>query len=289
MRDTRMSQARWILLALVVIWAAGCTNSTKTGVGVSSPSLTIGNGKSGASSSKDARGAAESFLKSLCVGDAKSASGKLDVAYKKYVGPPFFSDDQVVGYSESDVQKMLMKLAAGASVATIQTETYGANVASFRGELTGPQKVFTLRLARSGESWIVTHFQTARQTRSQVTAKAESSDASWPLACARDFLDLLAGGPDDHELTMRLMSEEFKKQLPAPSIADSGLGYARKDVRNWLNAQRGECIGYSIHAMARDGAGYRVDGSLSGASNRSFRLNLAPVRGDWFVDRFEIK
>jgi hypothetical protein len=279
------------LVLIVVVITIGCNNATKP-AGGTSPSLSISQSKgNGAGQSGDARISAEAFLKALIAGDAKTASAKVHIGFKKYVAPPFFSDDQAAGFSEADVQKYLLKLMTGNTSSAIHgVATYGES-AAFRGELTGSDspRFFTLRLMREPGGWTVTHFQASRQVAKLVSLPERSSDLAWPIGCAQDFLDLVTGGPDDHDLSMRLMSEDCKKRLPSPSIADAGLGYAKKDVRNWLNAQRSECTGYSLTNADKEGSGVVVRGELVGPVRRQFALFIALTGGNWLVERFDVK
>ena len=55
-----------------------------------------------------------------------------------------------------------------------------------------------------------------------VTYLEPASWGIWQREAALDFLESFLGGPEDQELTMLTMSPEFKKKLPAPSVADSG-------------------------------------------------------------------
>src|SRR5262245_24203820 len=81
----------WLLLG-------GC--SDHTGMGLQQSSSSSGRSshtattRTAAAALPEARVEAESFLKALCAADAKTASAKVAVSFKKEFFPPFYEDEK---------------------------------------------------------------------------------------------------------------------------------------------------------------------------------------------------
>jgi len=284
-----LSFTAWLLLA-------GC--SDRTGMGPQQSSS-----KSGASSNTtathsantaltEARAEAEKFLKTLCSGDVKGASAKVAVDYKKEFFPPFYDDEKKDGYSESDTQKTLQALTKGLSNPTFRTQVSSPDGkrASFRGQLAGEKPaMFAIRMLKQDNDWLVSRFAVTNVLAYGVPKDDANAELTWIRETALDFLESMIGGDEEQTMTMSEMMPEFKKRLPSPSVADPGLGYAKKDVRNWLNEQRKDVTGFVISMQELDPKGRKFTGELTGTGKpKPFTLWVVQSDGEWLVNDMAI-
>jgi hypothetical protein len=306
-KDDRWTPIRSIVLVGVAAFLSGCGQSDQAGPKVavapqpqaSSPALSAGPSAKPPDSPvallSAAKAEAESFLK-LLPADVPGASAKLAVAFKKTVtGSLTYEDEKKLGYSESDTHKYLKEASAGVTGWRLQTAVAAPSGTDFslRGEATksdGPAR-FAVRVAKSGDAWQVTRFAVTKAT-SEVSAKPDAdAEQIWVRETALDFLDALIGSDPDHALTMAAMTEACKKRVPDKFPADPGLGYAKRDVRNWLNGLRQGVTGYAVTSQTVDAKGRTFAGQLRGAGTaRSFMLwAAADPDGAWKVDNFVVE
>jgi hypothetical protein len=145
-------------------------------------------------------------------------------------------------------------------------------------------------MSHEADGWKVSRFATAAIQGSAVPNDASDSELIWARESAIDFLELLVGGSDEHLLTLNMLTEPLKQTVPAPSVADAGLKYAKQDVRNWLNKSRNSATGFAITAQGRDEGGFVFRGDLVGPEKTSaFRLLLIRDGEIWKVGAFESK
>jgi hypothetical protein len=239
----------------------------------------------------EARTEAEAFLKTLCSGDAAAASAKVSANFKKQHFPPFYDNEQKLGYSESDAQKKLQAITKGLQASAIRTELLAPSgkEASFRGDLSGgkDKASFSIRVTKADSGWQVTRFFVGKVAASAVAKSDGNAELAWIQETALDFLEALLGDDDEQNMTMSEMTTEFKKRLPSPSIADAGLGYAKKDVRQWLNDQRKGATGFTITQVELDPKGRKFTGELTGgAAPKGFTLWVVNADGGWMVNDF---
>jgi len=273
---------------MVTLWVIGC-NSAKPSGSDNAPAPAAATTVPGA-----ATDAARDFLAKLVRGDTKAALGAVAVSFRKDVsGPLTFEEEKKLGYSNTDTEKYLREAASGAEKPEItreQVSPSGSEV-SFHGTLGGKKpKLFSLRMAKEGDAWKVTRFIAGRVLGSLFPTEAGTPELAWARESALDFLDALVGGDDEQMMTMNLMTEEFKERLPAPSVADGGRKYAKKDIRDWLNKTRQGAKGYAINTQAMDAKAATFTGDLVGpGKSDKFTLVLAKQGGDWDVEQFEAR
>src|SRR5262249_32248230 len=228
-----------------------------------------------------------------CAADAKTASAKVAVSFKKEFFPPFYEDEKALGYSESDAQKKLQAMMAGLSNPSIRSQVlaHDGKQASFRGQLSGEKPaMFSIRMAKHGNDWLVNCFAVGKVVPSALPKEDSNAELTWIRETALDFLESMIGGDEEHELTMSDMTADFKKRLPAPSIADPGLGYAKKDVRSWLNENRNGVTAFAISMQELDPKGRKFSGELIGQGKpKAFTLWVVQNDGRWLVDDFVVK
>jgi hypothetical protein len=234
---------------------------------------------------------ANEFLKLLTRGEVKAAAEKVATSFRKEIsGPLTFEEEKKLGYSDSDTLKYLREVTDGADKSEIirkQASPSGREL-SIRGSLSGKEtRLFSLRLASEGGSWKVTRFIAGRVAGSGIPTENVVPELAWARETALDFLDSLIGDADDHMLTMTLMTDEFKSRLPAPSVADAGLKYAKKDVRASLNKTRDGVKGYTINTQTMDGPAAKFTGDLAGpGKSEKFTMLLTKQGDDWKVESF---
>ncbi|HEV3144959.1 MAG TPA: hypothetical protein VGZ47_13800 [Gemmataceae bacterium] len=277
------------------LFLAGCSDHTGNGL-VSSRSSTSGGTTAAVSAQSTlpkAKLEAEGFLKALCGGDVKAASVKVAVDFKKEFFPPFYDDEKTHGYSESDAQKKLQAMTKGLSNPTFRSQVLAPDgkQASFRGQLTGEKAaMFSLRLIKQGNDWMVSRFAVVKVLTYAVPKDDGNAELTWIRETALDFLEDMIGDDDEQTMTMSDMTPDFKKRLPSPSVADAGLGYAKKDVRQWLSDQRKEVTGFMISMQELDPKGRKFTGELTGAGMpKPVTLRVLQSDGKWLVDDFVVK
>jgi hypothetical protein len=283
------------LCVTVWLFLAGC--SDHTGNGLAAPRSSTSPGKTVSESSSStlakAKSEAEAFLKTLCSGDTKAASAKIAADFKKEQFPPFYPDEKQVGYSESDAQKYFQTMAKGLSNPTFRTQVLSPDgkQASFRGQLAGEKPaMFAIRLVKQGNEWLVSRFAVAGVLAYGVPKDDGNAELSWIRETALDFLESMIGSDEEHAMTMSEMTPAFKKRLPSPSIIDPELGYAKRDVRNWLNGQRKDVTGFVISMQELDPKGRKFTGELTGTGKaKPFTLWVVQSDGKWLVDDFGVK
>ena len=122
----------------------------------------------------------------------------------------------------------------------------------------------------------MTRFAVTKPAAQALPPETKNPELAWQREAALDFLDSFVGGPEDQDLTMLTLTAEFKKKLPSPSIADAGLGYAKKDVRKWLNDQRAGATGYTLREQKERPGGSEITGELLGAAQpKKFTIVIA--------------
>jgi len=280
----------WLLLA-------GCSDHTGMGLQQSSSnsgrSSNTATTRAAAAALPEARVEAESFLKALCAGDAKAASAKVAVSFKKEFFPPFYEDEKALGYSESDAQKKLQVMMAGLSNPSIRSQVLAPDgrQASFRGQLSGERPaMFSIRMAKQGNDWLVNCFAVGKVVPGVLPKEDGNAELTWIRETALDFLESLIGGDDEQDMTMSEMTADFKKRLPAPSIADSGIGYSKKDVRKWLHDLCQGVSSFTISMQELDPKGRKFTGELTGPGKpKQFALWVVQNDGHWLVDDFVVK
>jgi hypothetical protein len=304
MNQSMKYAVRLSLCATVVLGGLaliGCNNPTSPGSTQHETSTKLGPGqttqKNSASSMAttltQAKSEAEAFLKALCSGDVKAASAKITVDYKKEFFPPFYDDEKKLGYSESDAQKKLQAMTKGLSNPTFRTQVLApdAKQASFRGQLAGEKPaMFSIRMVKQGNDWLISRFAVTSVMSYGVPKDDGNAELTWIRETAIDFLESMIGDDDEQTMTMSEMTTDFKKRLPSPSVADAGLGYAKKDVRKWLNDQRKDVTGFVIGMQELDPKGRKFTGELTGPGKpKPFTLWVVQSDGKWLVDNFEVK
>lgn len=289
---------RWQLGLVAVLSIAipvACNSSRSTGT--KTPTLEVKSGENGKpSTSKDhpALGEAGSFFILLQSKNTKGARDLVATAFRKELsGPLTFEAEKLLGYSDSDTEKYLSDTFGDSSDPKVSGHVIApsGNAVSIRGHLKskGP-RVFALRMAKEGEAWKVSRFTTAAIQGSATPNGSSDAELLWARETALDFLELLVGGPEDHFLTLNLLTESYKAKLPAPSVADPGLKYAKQDVRNWLNKVRGGANGFAVTSQNRGDGGYVFAGDLVGpGKSASFRMVLVAEGDSWKVQNLEIK
>lgn len=237
-----------------------------------------------------ARNEAAAFLKDLLAGDATSAAARVAVSFKKQLsGSLVFDEEKKLGYSESDVKKYLDRSAKGYTKSDISWSVTSPDrsAESVRGTFTGQGVTvpFGIRLAKDGSAWKVTRFAVGKAPVSTAVIGA-STDHAWEREAAIDFLEALLAGDPDQALAMTEMTDAFKQRLPSPSIHDPGLGYAKRDVRDWLNKVRAGFTGAAL--TATDGT--KFTGQLTGGNPADFTLVVVKgPDGACQVDDFVVK
>jgi hypothetical protein len=281
---------RWIGAAVMVAVMTGCQSRTDSAKVVASrPAMSMNVPANGATVVPAAspevapRRAAEAFLTAVTAEQTDKASAMLDVVLRKALFPPFYSDEQPLGYSAGDARKWLAQLAGGAKVFDIQTIVMSSSghEASARGRW--GERRLAMRLARNGDGWSVSAIIVTPATAEWHRETPPDGEAQWARETALDFLDAVCGG--DARFASRVMTIELKRQLPSPSIPDSReLGYAEKDVLSWL-AERGRgATGYRIKGLESTGAALTVRGEWIGMAS-TFTMKLTKdAAGTWRVD-----
>jgi hypothetical protein len=272
-------------ITLFALLMVGC-NSAKHGTSGNAP------GPAGpAAVPQAATDAARDFLAKLVQGNTKAALEAVAVSFRKEVsGPLTFEDEKKLGYSNSDTEKYLREATAGANGSEIrsQTSSPSGNEVSIRGSLSGKEtRLFSLRLAKEGDAWKVTRFLAGRVAGSGVPTDSGTPELAWARETALDFLDALIGGDDEQMITMNLMTESFKERLPAPSVADAGKKYAKKDVRDWLSMFRRGTKGYAINFQRMMESEPMFGGDLVGPGRSGpFQISLVKNGELWKVKDF---
>jgi hypothetical protein len=137
---------------------------------------------------------------------------------------------------------------------------------------------------------LVTEFAATDPVPMALPADKCSAELAWARETAIDFLASLLGGDHEYVLTMNIMTDAFKQRLPSPSVHDTGLGYAKKDVRNWLNGVRDGASEFAIATQALDGGSAVFSGEINGKGvRRPFHLALARDGEVWKVDALDLK
>jgi hypothetical protein len=243
---------------------------------------------------RDAKLAAIQFLDMLGSGNEKAVE-LVAVSFRKQLsGLLFFPEDKQLGYSNSDASKYLQKQFNMASAARIRSESQapsGREVV-FRGDLEGKDPMtFALRISLINGKWLVSRFTTANTLQAAVPTNASDPELAWARESAVDYLQSWLGGErENYTVPLAMMTEEMKSKLPSPTVHDTGLTYAKKDVRNWLNTQREGVAGYSISSQSMDGAMAVFQGELTTKEkHRPFRLALRQDGGEWKIDACDLK
>ncbi len=212
---------------------------------------------------------------------------------KQMTSTLFFDQEKARGYSDSDALKYLRDQFHDSLSAVIRYEARSpmGNEVVFRGVLDGRESMtFALRVAKEANGWAVTRFVSSYNRLAVGSNDKSNPDLAWAREAALDFLGSLLGVDRDYVLTMTMMTEEFKARLPSPTVHDSGLRYAKKDIRNWLNRARFEAMGFSLNGGTTASGAATFDGQISNANKPgSFRLALRQDDGDWKVDQFDVK
>jgi hypothetical protein len=304
MNQSMKYAVRVCLCAIVLLSAltlTGCNDPTSPSSTPKQPSTKPGTSSTPSSTSTStlatvltqAKREAEAFLKTLCAGDVKAASTKVAVEYKKEFFPPFYEEEKKLGYSESDAQKKLQTMTMGLSNPTFRTQVLSPDgkQASFRGQLAGERPaMFAIRMVKQDNDWLVSRFAVSSVLAYGVPKDDGNAELTWIRETALDFLESMMGGDEEQTMTMSEMTPEFKKRLPSPSVADPGLGYAKKDVRKWLNNQHKDVTGFVISMQELDPKGRKFAGELTGPGMpKPFTLWVVQSDGKWLVDEFVSK
>ncbi len=290
-------------IGLCMVWlsgvalAVGC-NKDAPAVSESAPALVVESAK-GADSGpvqappklSEAKAAAIEFLNALGSRSAVVVERTSIPFRRQMTSTLFFDQEKARGYSDSDSLKYLWNQFHDSLQASIHYESRSTsgNEVVFRGLLDGREPLtFAMRLARESNGWIVTRFYSSYNRLAMPVTSKSSSDLVWARESALDFLESLLGVDRDYALTMAMMTEEFKARLPSPTVHDSSLTYARKDVRNCLNRARVEVLGFSIGAGSMTSGGAAFDGQITSANKPgTFRIALRHDGSDWKVDHFD--
>jgi hypothetical protein len=306
MMNIRKSNRSSIILAGVVAFACGCSQSEPKGTSVVAvmPSASAPTNSSQPPTKSPpvsvallsaAKAQAEAFLKLLPV-DVAGASAKIAIPFKKQVTDSLtYEEEKKLGYSESDTQKYLKKASDGVTQWELRTVVAGPNGTDFslRGEAvsaTGPAQ-FAVRLANSGDAWQVTRFAVARIAKAAPSQPNTTFEQIWVREAALDFLDAFVGGDSEHVLTMAIMTPAFKKRVSEKFPADAGLGYSKKGVRDWLNELRLGTTGYEINTHSDNSRGQLFTGQLFGAAKPVAFMLIAvkDADGNWVIDNLMVR
>lgn len=277
--------------------AAGCSPALKTSVVTTIRStetsrvLNIGPG----SGDHHGSGVADSFLKALTEGKTAVAAQMLSSEFKKLWFPPFYDDEQKVGFSDSEAAKWLEGIVNGATGFKVDRAVgspIGMTVAR-QGRLTGTGETrFTLWTSPGPtDAMQVVRFRSTTAIAS-LPQEPLSAGQAWAMETAVSFLDAFVGG--EPRFASEDLSDGMKRRLPSPSIHDPGKEYAEKDVRAWIQELRKGLTGYSISKVGHEekkGDSLRIDGLLTGPQRRSaFSIGLvrAGPTSAWKVETFQI-
>ena len=302
--ENRIARGWTNLLVGLAAFACGCSRSEPTGPTAtvtvkrqaSAPALSVGPTKSPeppapVATLSAAKAEADAFLK-LLPSDVAAASAKIAVAFKKQVtGSLTYEDEKKLGYSESDTQKYLKEASAGVTEWELRTVVAAPNGTDFslRGEAAtaaGPAR-FSVRVAKADDRWQVTRFAVTKVLGQGAVRADGDFEQIWVRETALDFLDALTGSDADHALTMAAMTEPFKKRVPDKFPADTGLGYSKRDVRNWLNDLRQGVTGYDLTAQRVDAKGRAFTGHFTGKATAFKLWAVRDTDGNWKIDEFK--
>jgi hypothetical protein len=241
----------------------------------------------------DAKLTAVQFLDAL--GSEKpEAVERTSIAFRKQITSTlFFGHEKTLGYSDSDALKFLNKQFNNSSSAVIRSEAKSPSgyEVVFRGVLDGKDPMtFSLRVAKDGETWKVTRFASSYNRQSVVPKAPAPAELAWARESALDFLESCLGMDRDYTLAMAIMTDGLMSRLPSPTVHDTGLTYAKKDVRNWLNLVRNGVTGFSIDNEAGNSGVASFNGHLiEQTKNKPFHLSLRHDGNEWKVEQFDVK
>jgi hypothetical protein len=193
------------------------------------------------------------------------------------------------------MQKLLKTWTEGHKDFSIRSQILAATgtAASVRGDLTGGggKAAFALRLWKTDAGWRVVRFTVTKLVAESVPPAGSDLELAWRREAALDFIDAMLGGPDDQELTMLTMSTSFKQTgVPSPSVHDAGLGYAKKDVRKWLNEQRNGYTSYVVRDQKPRDHSLELTGELHGGGPaKKFAVVVTTTQEGAFVDSFTVQ
>lgn len=284
-------RAAILILIAAILVTAGC-NDAKTSPPGKAPVMNVEAGSPATDGA--ARAEADAFLKLLTSGDFKAAVEKVAPAFRKQVsGTLTFEEEKKLGYSDSDTEKYLKAATAGAARSEIKAQIAApsGSAAVFRGDLVGTEpRSFSLRMIKDGSSWKVSRFASAKLAAIALPKESGDKELTWARQSALDFLESLVGGGEEQLLTMAAMSEELKASVPSPSIADAGLTYAKKDVRDWLNKARQAATGFAIAREETAAANAIFSVELTGGPKPvAAKLELTRAGDEWKVAKLDVQ
>lgn len=293
--------SRQIMLVAAALLFTSCQRSTNPRTSVSraepskttmSPTLVVHKPKMSDDNQAPWEKAAREFLHALVSGSTKTAVEKTTTEFRRLVsGPLTFTEEQQLGYSDGDTERFLSECRGQCREFQIahRRQSPEGGAALFRGTLQGEGKFrsFTLRLTREGDLARISWFFAAETPTAPSLPDHPNAEIVWAGESATDFLLLLLGSSPEHRLTLSLLTEEFKASLPAPSVADAGLPYAKRDVRNWLNGLRANRLGFQIDSYLPKGDQVMVRGRFIGNGQSPFVMALSKTPTGWKVHGWE--
>lgn len=237
--------------------------------------------------------AARSFLQTLVSGDIRAAVERTAIDFRKRVsGPLTFEEERKLGFSNGDTAEFLGHCRGNSQGFQLGRRRRASDGQGLwvRGTLggDGPTRPFTLRLINEDGNWRVAWFFAAAIPDPASPPEAADPESAWAAETLIDFLFLVLGSEPDYRLTMSLMTEDFKASLPSPSVADPGLKYAKRDVRNWLNNLRAQRSAFGIDSVVGTPMQVTVRGRFLGQDAAEFEANLVKDGQNWKINGFQV-
>lgn len=250
-------------------------------------------GKSGDRIPDSAEIAAREFLQTLVSGNIRAAVEKTTTDFRKRVsGPLTFEEERKLGFSDGDTAEFLSHCrgnSQGFQLGRRRRANDGQGL-WVRGTLggNGQTRPFTLRLINEDGNWRVAWFFAAAIPDPASPPEVADPESAWAAETLIDFLLLVLGSEPDYRLTMSLMTEDFKASLPSPSVADPGLKYAKRDVRNWLNNLRAQRSAFGIDSVVGTPPQLTVRGRFLGQDAAEFEANLVKDGQYWKINGLQL-